>query len=106
MFKKIRNRITDMAALAALLQDAEELARADGREKAGAEDLVVATLRHDDGRARELLAPHGVDADAYAVAVRDVQRTPSQERPGPPMLCFRAPRKCVARTSPSPLPKS
>lgn len=72
MFRRIKNRIAAMRGVGILLSTAEEAARADGLDRPAAEHMVIAALRHPDGRAAALLAPHGIDADAFATAVREV----------------------------------
>jgi ATP-dependent Clp protease ATP-binding subunit ClpA len=71
MFQKLRARLGDVSTITRVLQDAETIARREGLEQPGAEHLVLAALRLDDGTARAALERAGASADAFASAVRD-----------------------------------
>lgn len=79
MLTRLRRRMKDMKALTELMTTAERLARADGVELPGSEQLVAAALGHSDGRAASFAEPHGVNADVFLVEVRRVHAEALEE---------------------------
>lgn len=69
MFRRLKQRFADAAALAALCRGAEDHARQDGQGEPGAEHFLLASLDLPDGSARRAFARIGVDPGALAAAI-------------------------------------
>lgn len=96
MLSRIRRRFDDMRAVARLLSEAERHAGDEGIDRPEAEHLVMAALNHPDGRARTLLARHGVDAATFADAVRSIHAASTEQ------IGVEAPDDAIDAVLPSP----
>ncbi len=66
MFRKLKTRATAMKTIAALLTQAEEIARSGGAERPAAEHLVIAALQLPDGTAARTLERLGSSAADFS----------------------------------------
>lgn len=71
IFRRIgRSRTKDVKIMGKLFPAAEEAARADGLDSAGAEYLLVAAMDLEDGSARRAFERAGLDPDGLRAAIR------------------------------------
>ncbi len=71
MFKKIKARAAAVKSIAALLTQAEEIARNGGAEQPAAEHLVLAALQLPDGTAARALERLGCAATDFATVLEE-----------------------------------
>lgn len=69
MFNKLRRARADLTTMNALFPAAERIAREDGIEQPGAEQLLVAAFNLDDGIAHDALGGFDVDPDEFRAAI-------------------------------------
>jgi ATP-dependent Clp protease ATP-binding subunit ClpA len=81
MFRKLKTRATAMKTIAALLTQAEEIARSGGAERPAAEHLVMAALQLPDGTAARTLERLGSSAADFSAAL-EAQEAEDLERIG------------------------
>ena len=75
MFRRIRNRLRDMATLKNLLFDAEKKANALGDEQPGVEHFLLSALDMEDGLAKRLLADMDITPDKLQQALESAHQT-------------------------------
>ena len=81
MLRKLRGRAAAMKTIAALLTQAEQIARAGGTEQPAAEHLVLAALQLPDGTAARALERLGSSGADFELAL-DAQEVEDLERIG------------------------
>lgn len=81
MLRNLRARAATMKTIAALLGQAEEIARRRGADRPAAEHLVLAALRLPDGTAARALERIGSSGDDFGAAL-DAQEAEDLERIG------------------------
>lgn len=81
MFQKLKARAAAVKTISALLQQAEEIARARGSDKPAAEHLVLAALGLPDGTASRTFARVGSSGEDFRAAL-EAQEAEDLERIG------------------------
>lgn len=69
MFRRLRQRLRDMATIKALCEGAERHARGNGQPQPGAEHFLLAALDLPDGSARRAFERVHADADGFRAAM-------------------------------------